>query len=74
VSAVIGLPFRLLEASFRRVLIRRSGTADRRSHRLRQAEDLRRARNRGFDAHPVKPVDFDLLGKIIGGQRYYLWA
>ena len=33
-----------------------------------QAEDLQRARDSGFDAHLVKPVDFDVLGKVVGGE------
>jgi CheY-like chemotaxis protein len=32
-----------------------------------QAEDPQRAWDSGFDAHLVKPVDFDVLRKIIGG-------
>jgi two-component system, sensor histidine kinase len=31
-----------------------------------QTEDLQRARDAGFDAHLVKPVDFGLLAKTIG--------
>jgi len=40
-----------------------------------QTEDLQRARDSGFDAHLVKPVDFDLLVKVLGGseaQRVYV--
>jgi signal transduction histidine kinase/ActR/RegA family two-component response regulator len=33
-----------------------------------QAEDLQRARDSGFDAHLVKPVDFEVLGKVIEGS------
>jgi len=32
-----------------------------------QAEDIQRARQSGFDAHLVKPVDFDVLFRVIGG-------
>jgi CheY-like chemotaxis protein len=34
-----------------------------------QADDLQRARDSGFDAHLIKPVDFDRLGKLIGGRE-----
>jgi CheY-like chemotaxis protein len=34
-----------------------------------QAGDLQRAKDSGFDAHLVKPVDSDLLGKVIGGSE-----
>lgn len=34
-----------------------------------QAEDLQRARDSGFDAHLIKPVDLGLLGKVIGGSE-----
>ena len=34
-----------------------------------QAKDLQRASDSGFDAHLVKPVDFDVLGKVIGGAQ-----
>jgi signal transduction histidine kinase/ActR/RegA family two-component response regulator len=34
-----------------------------------QAEDVQRARDSGFDAHLVKPVDFDLLRRVIGGSE-----
>jgi signal transduction histidine kinase/CheY-like chemotaxis protein len=33
-----------------------------------QSEDLQRARDSGFDAHLVKPVDFDVLGAVIAGN------
>ena len=32
-----------------------------------QVEDLRRAREAGFDDHLVKPVDFDTLSRCLGG-------
>jgi len=32
-----------------------------------QAEDIERAHAAGFDAHLLKPVDFDRLSSIIGG-------
>jgi PAS domain S-box-containing protein len=34
-----------------------------------QAEDIRRARSAGFDAHVIKPVDFEVMGRIIAGFR-----
>jgi len=34
-----------------------------------QAEDIGRATAAGFDAHIIKPVDFDLLTKILGAFR-----
>jgi signal transduction histidine kinase/CheY-like chemotaxis protein len=33
-----------------------------------QAEDKRRSREAGFDAHLVKPVDFDALEKLVAGN------
>jgi CheY-like chemotaxis protein len=30
-----------------------------------QEEDRKRARDAGFDAHLVKPLDFDALGKLL---------
>jgi hypothetical protein len=30
-----------------------------------QSEDVRRASNAGFDAHVIKPVDFEHLARII---------
>jgi PAS domain S-box-containing protein len=32
-----------------------------------QAEDIKRARTAGFDAHVIKPVDFEVLDRIIAG-------
>ena len=34
-----------------------------------QAEDKRRSREAGFDAHLVKPVDFDALEKLVATSR-----
>ncbi|MDP9064877.1 MAG: response regulator, partial [Pseudomonadota bacterium] len=31
-----------------------------------QAEDIQRARAAGFDAHVIKPVDFNMLERVIG--------
>ena len=34
-----------------------------------QAEDKRRSREAGFDAHLVKPVDFDALEKLVATSK-----
>jgi CheY-like chemotaxis protein len=35
----------------------------------RQTEDIERAREAGFDAHTVKPVDLDALERVIAGAN-----